>query len=162
MGNTENKQQKQKDKQNNKYTKCFYDGISAFGINGNQSYDATLSDKPWVADRITVCETGRTECVYDIINCGQRHQFVVWDSEAGRCRIVSNCVQAISRDILCFAMKNLKDYSIVMHVHDEVVIEAEMDTSIEEICNKMGVTPPWAKGLLLRAEGYETAFYKKD
>jgi DNA polymerase len=77
-------------------------------------------------------------------------------------KFVENIVQATSRDILCFAMKNLRDCSIVMHVHDEVVIEAEMDTSTEVICSKMGLTPPWAKGLQLRADGYETDFYKKD
>jgi len=77
-------------------------------------------------------------------------------------KFVENIVQATSRDILCYAMKNLRECSIVMHVHDEVVIEAEMDTSMEAICTKMGLTPPWAKGLLLRADGYETNFYKKD
>ena len=77
-------------------------------------------------------------------------------------KFVENIVQATSRDILCFAMKNLKDCSIVMHVHDEVVIEAERDASLETVCEKMGLTPPWAKGLLLRADGYETQFYKKD
>ena len=53
-------------------------------------------------------------------------------------------------------------YKIVMHIHDEVVIEADEDASVEEICAVMGRTPPWAKGLQLRADGYETQFYKKD
>jgi len=71
-------------------------------------------------------------------------------------------VQATARDILCYAMKNLKDYKIVMHIHDEVVIEADKDTSLKEICALMGKTPEWALGLLLRADGYVCDFYMKD
>lgn len=78
-------------------------------------------------------------------------------------KFVENIVQAASRDILCYSMQALRDYSIVMHVHDELVIEADQTTSTESICKQMGQTPPWAKGLLLRADGYETNFYcKKD
>ena len=58
-------------------------------------------------------------------------------------------------------MQNLSGYNIVAHVHDEVVIEAEMDTSVSEICKIMGGTPEWAEGLLLRADGYECSFYMK-
>lgn len=67
-----------------------------------------------------------------------------------------------SRDILCYAMKTLRCCSIVMHIHDELVIEADPRMSLEAVCEQMGRTPPWAKGLLLRADGYETEFYKKD
>ena len=77
-------------------------------------------------------------------------------------KFVENIVQAVSRDILCYAMQNLRDCAIVMHVHDEIVIEADHRMSTEAVCNQMGQTPPWAKGLLLRADGYETDFYKKD
>ena len=77
-------------------------------------------------------------------------------------KFVENIVQATARDILCYAMQNLRHYPIVMHVHDEIVIEANNQTSIQEICERMGETPPWAKGLLLRADGYETNFYKKE
>lgn len=77
-------------------------------------------------------------------------------------KFVENIVQATSRDLLCYSMQSLKDYNIVIHVHDEIVIEAGMETSIESICNQMSHTPPWAKGLLMRADGYETNFYKKD
>jgi len=73
-----------------------------------------------------------------------------------------NCPQATSRDILCYAMENLRHCSIVMHVHDEIVIEADHRMSTEAVCKQMGQTPPWAKGLLLRADGYETDLYKKD
>ncbi len=77
-------------------------------------------------------------------------------------KIVENIVQGISRDILCFAMKSLRDRRICMHIHDELVIEAPEGTSLEEICNIMGRTPPWAEGLNLRADGYVTPWYKKD
>lgn len=75
---------------------------------------------------------------------------------------VENIVQAIARDILCFAMKNLSDYRIVMHIHDEVVIEAPPSVSVKEITEKMSITPPWAEGLVLNADGYECGFYRKD
>lgn len=77
-------------------------------------------------------------------------------------KFVENIVQALSRDILCYAMKTLRCCSIVMHIHDELVIEADPRMSLAAVCEQMGRTPPWAKGLLLRADGYETAFYKKD
>lgn len=77
-------------------------------------------------------------------------------------KLVENIVQATARDILCYAMKNLRDCSIVMHIHDEVVIEAKQGTTLNEVCKIMSEAPPWAKGLLLRADGYETDFYKKD
>ena len=77
-------------------------------------------------------------------------------------KFVENIVQATARDILCYAMKALRKFSIVMHIHDELVIEADSDISLEFICKQMSNTPPWANGLLLRADGYETDFYKKD
>ena len=77
-------------------------------------------------------------------------------------KFVENIVQATARDILCYAMKTLRHCSIVMHIHDELVIEADSDISLEFICKQMSKTPPWANGLLLRADGYETYFYKKD
>ncbi|WP_312105263.1 DNA polymerase [Pygmaiobacter massiliensis] len=77
-------------------------------------------------------------------------------------KLVENIVQATARDILCYAMQTLRCCSIVMHIHDEVVIEANPRMSLDAVCQQMGRTPPWAKGLLLRADGYETAFYKKD
>lgn len=77
-------------------------------------------------------------------------------------KFVENIVQATARDILCYAMKTLRSLSIVMHIHDELIIEADSDISLEYICEQMSKTPPWANGLLLRADGYETNFYKKD
>lgn len=79
-------------------------------------------------------------------------------------KFVENIVQATARDILVEAMRRLEaaGYQIVMHVHDEAVIEAPADSSLEDICAIMGQTPAWAGGLLLRADGYVCDFYQKD
>lgn len=77
-------------------------------------------------------------------------------------KFVENIVHAISRDILCYAMRTLSHCFIVGHVHDELIIETPMDTDLTAICEQMGRTPAWIEGLLLKADGYETAFYKKD
>ena len=77
-------------------------------------------------------------------------------------KFVENIIQAVSRDILCYAMRTLRDYRICGHVHDELIIECPIDTNVSEICEMMGRTPPWAEGLPLRADGYECKFYKKD
>ena len=77
-------------------------------------------------------------------------------------KLVENIVQAVSRDILCYAMRTLSCCSIVAHVHDEIIIEADRRMSLAAVCEQMGRTPPWAKGLLLRADGYECDFYQKD
>ena len=77
-------------------------------------------------------------------------------------KFVENIVQAVSRDILCYAMRTLRNCSIVAHVHDEVIIEADRKMSLPTVCEQMGRTPPWAKGLRLRADGYECDFYQKD
>ena len=79
-------------------------------------------------------------------------------------KFVENIVQGTARDILAEAMLRLNShgYRIVMHIHDEAVIEAPADSSLEDICAVMGQTPEWAKGLLLRADGYVTDFYRKD
>ena len=77
-------------------------------------------------------------------------------------KFVENIVQGISRDILCYAMQTLRCCAIVGHVHDELIIECPKDTSVDAICEEMGRTPPWAEGLVLRADGYACEFYQKD
>lgn len=77
-------------------------------------------------------------------------------------KFVENITQAIARDILLYAMQTLKEYRIVAHVHDEAIIETDKNVSVQSVCELMGRTPPWAEGLLLRADGYECEFYKKD
>lgn len=86
-----------------------------------------------------------------------------WESiESYGPKFVENITQAISRDILCYAMKSLSHQFICGHVHDELIIECPKDVKVESICQIMGKTPPWLPGLVLRADGYETPFYKKD
>lgn len=77
-------------------------------------------------------------------------------------KFVENIVQGTARDILCYAMQTLRHCAIVGHVHDELIIECSRDVSVETICQQMGRTPPWAEGLILRADGYECEFYQKD
>ena len=77
-------------------------------------------------------------------------------------KFVENIVQAISRDILMYAMRTLSHCFICGHVHDELIIECGKEVSVDAICEQMGRTPPWIPGLLLRADGYECEFYKKD
>lgn len=77
-------------------------------------------------------------------------------------KLVENIVQGIARDLLFYSMKTLSDCFIVGHIHDEIIIECTGDTSLSDICEQMSVTPEWADGLLLRADGYECNFYKKD
>lgn len=77
-------------------------------------------------------------------------------------KFVENITQAIARDILMYSMKTLEGYAITAHVHDELIIECPKETDLDYICKQMGKTPPWADGLVLRADGYECEFYKKD
>ena len=77
-------------------------------------------------------------------------------------KLVENIIQGIARDLLFYSMKTLSDCFIVGHIHDEIIIECIKDTSLSDICEQMSVTPEWADGLLLRADGYECNFYKKD
>ena len=77
-------------------------------------------------------------------------------------KLVENITQAISRDILAHAMKTLRKEHIVGHVHDEIILEAEKDADVQHICKQMGRTPAWIPGLLLRADGYECEYYRKE
>ena len=78
----------------------------------------------------------------------------------GKC--VENITQAVARDVLMNSMFTLKDYDIVAHCHDELIIEVVEDVDVDLICKKMAIVPSWAEGLILRADGYETKYYKKD
>ncbi len=77
-------------------------------------------------------------------------------------KFVENIVQAVSRDILCNAMKTLRHCFIVGHVHDELIIECDPRVNLKAVCEQMGRSPEWMPDILLRADGYETQFYKKD
>ncbi|HEL1756600.1 TPA: DNA polymerase [Streptococcus suis] len=77
-------------------------------------------------------------------------------------KFVENIVQAISRDILAYSLKQLKDFRVVGHVHDEVIIECPMEQHLDEIASLMGISPDWMSDINLRADGYECFFYQKD
>ena len=136
---------------------------NASSCKGLKRYEAKLpnSDRVWLDRRYSVHETGLKKQVYDLKNAGPNHRFTI-KTEAGP-MIVHNCVQAISRDLLLNAMKKVgPDARICMHIHDELVIEAGDELTLDEVCKRMAEIPEWAEGLLLRADGYETKFYLKD
>jgi len=112
----------------------------------------------YVRPRIGVNRFGSDCVTYMGIGCMKK-----WERlESYGPKFVENIVQAISRDILCFAMQTLRCCSIVAHVHDEVIIEADSHMSLQVVCEQMVRTPPWAKGLMLHADGFECDFYQKD
>ena len=99
-----------------------------------------------------------SDCVtYEGINLGKWTRLETYGP-----KITENLVQAVSRDILAFAMKNLRDCFIVGSVHDELIIECSPDIDLHEVCEQMGRTPPWLPGIQLRADGYECQFYMKS
>ena len=111
---------------------------------------------------ITVHKTRCSQRVYDIRNCGSRHRFTVWDSGAKCLRIVSNCTQATSRDLLAEAMWRMEQagLDIVSHIHDEIVLEVPMNTvSVDDVCNIMNQNPAWAENLPLASAGYSGSYY---
>ena len=77
-------------------------------------------------------------------------------------KFVENIVQAVSRDLLCYAMHNLSDQQICGHVHDELIIECPENVAVESITSVMGKSPDWMKEILIRGDGYSTPWYKKD
>lgn len=111
----------------------------------------------YVKPRMGVNQFGSDSVTYEGINNNKWTRI-----ESYGPKFVENIVQAISRDILAYAMRTLSHCFICGHVHDELIIECSKDVSLEAICKQMGRTPPWIKGLLLRADGYECDFYKKD
>mgnify|MGYP002657117738 CR=1 FL=1 len=77
-------------------------------------------------------------------------------------KFVENIIQAVSRDILCQAMKNLQGRYICGHVHDELIIECPVDTPVSEITEAMAEKPDWMPGLDMRADADEAGYYKKE
>ena len=112
----------------------------------------------YVRPELGMSQYGGTAITYEGIGATKK-----WERlETRGAKIVENITQAISRDILCCALRNLSGYRIVMHVHDEVVIEAPCDADLKTICEIMSRSPPWAEGLELRADGYICDYYRKD
>ncbi len=114
----------------------------------------------YVKPRIGINSFGSESVTYEGIGGTKKWERI----ESYGPKFVENIVQALSRDILCYSMRKLdeKDFDIVMHVHDEVVLEVPIEISVQDICALMGHTPPWAQELLLRADGFDCNFYKKD
>ena len=108
--------------------------------------------------RIGLNRFGNESIIYDGITANK-----TWGRlETYGGKLVENIVQATARDLLCNAMRKLKGLRICMHIHDEVVIEADESVQLSDVCRKMAEVPDWATGLILNADGYETPFYKKD
>ena len=112
----------------------------------------------YVKPRMGINQFGSESVTYECMGATKK-----WERlESYGPKFCENAIQAIARDILMYAMQTLRNCSIVAHVHDELIIEADRRMSLSAVCEQMGRTPPWAKGLLLRADGYECDFYKKD
>ena len=112
----------------------------------------------YVKPRIEPNRFGGDSITYEGIGTGKK-----WERlETYSGKLVENIVQATARDLLFYSMQTLSQSFIVGHIHDEMIIECPKDTKLEEICQQMARTPDWAKGLLLRADGYACQFYKKD
>ena len=130
---------------------------------GYQVYDFALPAGPRLSVRRPVDPAGHEEQVFDIINAGPHHRYVVLGDHGPM--VVHNCVQATARDCLRDAMVNLADagFDIRAHIHDEVIVTEPKDgRSVEEVSAVMGRDLPWAPGLPLRGDGYECDFYMKD
>ena len=112
----------------------------------------------YVKPRMGINQFGSESVTYEGVGATKK-----WERlESYGPKFCENAIQAIARDILMYAMQTLRNCSIVAHVHDELIIEADRRMSLSAVCEQMGRTPPWAQGLLLRADGYECDFYKKD
>jgi DNA polymerase len=112
----------------------------------------------YIKPRIGVNQYGSDCVTYEGVGATKKWERI----ESYGPKFVENIVQAVSRDILTHAMQTLRHCEIVMHVHDEIVIESDRRMSTEVVCQQMARTPPWADGLLLAADGFDTEFYRKD
>ena len=112
----------------------------------------------YVKPRIGVNQFGGESVTYEGVGSTKKWERI----ESYGPKFVENIVQAISRDILCYAMKTLRHCFIVGHVHDELIIECDPRVDLKIVCEQMGRSPDWMPDILLRADGYETDFYKKD
>ncbi len=114
----------------------------------------------YVKPRIGINRFGSEAVTYEGVGATKKWERI----ESYGPKFVENIVQAISRDLLCHSMRNLDEagLNIVMHVHDEVVLEVPLEICVQDVCVLMVQVPSWALGLLLRADGFECDFYKKD
>lgn len=112
----------------------------------------------YIKPKIEINKFGGKSVTYEGVGVAKKWERI----ESYGPKFVENIVQAISRDILMYALQNLSDYNIVAHVHDEIIIEAPENTKLEDIYETMSRVPYWAKGLILTADGYTCDFYMKD
>lgn len=112
----------------------------------------------YVKPRMGVNQFGGESVTYEGVGATKKWERI----ESYGPKFVENLVQGISRDILMYAMQTLSHCFICSHIHDELIIECDEKMSLSAVCEQMSKTPPWVKGLLLRADGYECDFYKKD
>ena len=112
----------------------------------------------YVKPKIGVNKFGGESVTYEGIRATKKWERI----ESYGPKFVENIVQAISRDILCYAMRTLSHCFICGHIHDELIIEASTGVNLQAVCEQMGHVPPWLPGAVLRADGYETEWYRKD
>lgn len=112
----------------------------------------------YIKPRMGVNQFGGESVTYEGVGATKKWERI----ESYGPKFVENLVQGISRDILMHAMQTLSHCFICSHIHDELIIECDEKMSLSAVCEQMSRTPPWVKGLLLRADGYECDFYKKD
>ena len=143
--------------------RALYPAERTVGNNGYRVHHTVVSFRPRLSVRTSDRHSGPDKPIYDILNCGARHRYVVLGNTGA---ILShNCVQSIARDCLRESMLALDaaGCDIRAHVHDEVIISEPRDgRSVEDIAEIMGRPLPWAEGLPLRGDGYECDFYMKD
>lgn len=139
--------------------------VEKHGINGHLRQSGMLFIKlpsgrllSYVKPRIGENQYGGESVTYEGVGSTKKWERI----ESYGPKFVENIVQAVSRDILCYAMKTLRHSFIVGHVHDELIIECSPNVDLNVICKQMGKSPDWMSDILLRADGYETFFYKKD
>lgn len=163
LGNAQSKLSKQTEHANYNVPWADRDGEKSLGAIGHQIHHAPVPAEPRLSVRATTRRAGHGTPVYDVMNCGPRHRYVVL-GESGPI-VAHNCVQATARDVLREAMFSLteKGWDIRAHVHDECICTEPIGgKTVEQMCEAMCPDIPWAEGLPLNADGYDGPYYFKD